>query len=96
MSSGEIKITQSSLFGRKAKKLRKKEKEILDSEIRRILQNQKIGREKKGDLKGVYVHKFKMNRQLILLAYQISDKSLQLIAFGPHENYYRDLKNYRK
>ncbi len=96
MSSGEIKITQSSLFGRKAKKLRKKEKEILDTEIRRIFQNPQIGREKKGDLRGVYVHKFKMNKQLILLAYQFSDKSLQLIAFGPHENYYRDLKSYRQ
>ena len=96
MSSGEIKITQSSLFGRKAKKLRKKDKEILDSEIRRILQNPKFGQEKKGDLKGVYLRKFKMNKQLILLAYQFSDKALQLIAFGPHENYYRDLKSYRK
>ena len=92
MSSGEFKITQSTLFGRNVKKLRKQEKEVLDHEIRRLQKNPELGEEKKGDLRGVRVHKFKMNKQTIRLAYTIAKKELQLITFGLHENYYGDLK----
>ena len=42
------------------------------------------------------MHKFKIYKQLILLAYSISKHELNLITFGPHENYYRDLKKYLK
>ena len=94
MSSGDLRIYQSSLFGRKVKKLRKQEKDVLDSAIRSILENPKIGQEKKGDLRGVRVHKFQLNRQLILLAYAVSEDELHLITFGSHENYYRDLKRF--
>ena len=96
MSSGEFKITQSTLFGRNVKKLRKQEKEVLDHKIRRLLKKPELGQEKKGDLRDVRVHKFKMNKQTILLAYSISEsvKELQLITLGSHENYYRDLKKY--
>jgi len=38
------------LFGRNVKKLNKKEKEILDEEIKKIVANPGIGEEKKGDL----------------------------------------------
>ena len=96
MPSGDIKIYQSSLFGRKAKRLRKREKDLLDSEIKRILEDPDIGQKKKGELRGVRVHKFKMNKQLILLASSISKRELNLITFGPHENYHRDLKKYLK
>ena len=66
---------------------------MLDSQIKRILANPGIGEEKRGDLRGVRVHKFKMQKQLILLAYSVSKQELNLITFGSHENYYRDLKN---
>ena len=69
---------------------------MLDSEIKRILANPGIGEEKRGDLRGVRVHKFKMQKQLILLAYSVSKQELNLITFGSHENYYRDLKKYLK
>jgi mRNA interferase RelE/StbE len=29
-----------------------------------------------------------------LLSYRFIDDDLELIMIGPHENYYRDLKNY--
>ncbi len=90
------KVFNSPLFGRKVKKLSKKEKERLDEEIRKILANPSIGEEKKGDLRGVRVHKFKINKKQILLAYQDLAKELLLLTFGSHENYYRDLKNYLK
>lgn len=91
-----MKIYQSRLFEKKAKKLPTREKETLDQEIRKIADNPSIGEEKKGDLKGVFVHKFKIKTMAYLLAYRIIEKDLELIMIGPHENYYRDLKNYLK
>ena len=74
----------------------KQEKEILDQEIRRIAENPLIGEEKKGDLTGVFVYKFKLNTTQYLLAYRKVGQDLELVMIGPHENYYRDLKQYLK
>ena len=89
-------IYQSKSFAQKVKKLRKQEKEILDQEVQRIAQNPSIGEEKKGDLMGVSVHKFKIETAQYLLAYRKIDPDLELVMIGPHENYYRDLKQYLK
>jgi mRNA-degrading endonuclease RelE of RelBE toxin-antitoxin system len=91
-----MKVYQSSSFAKKVKKLKKKEKEVLDKEIRSIIQNPSIGVEKKGDLRGVFVHKFKIKQSLYLLSYRIFHENLELIMIGPHENYYRNLKSYLK
>ena len=74
----------------------KQEKEVLDQEIRRIAENPSIGGEKKGDLRGVFVHKFKLKTNQYLLAYRKVGNDLELVMIGPHENYYRDLKQYIK
>jgi len=76
--------------------MRKPEKEILDQEVRKIAQNPSIGEEKKGDLTGVFVHKFKTETTQYLLAYRKTGEDLELVMIGPHENYYRDLKQYLK
>jgi mRNA interferase RelE/StbE len=89
-------IYQSKSFAQKVKKMRKQEKEILDQEVQRIAQNPSIGEEKKGDLTGVFVHKFKIETAQYLLAYRKIDPDLELVMIGPHENYYRDLKQYLK
>jgi mRNA-degrading endonuclease YafQ of YafQ-DinJ toxin-antitoxin module len=92
-----MKIYQSRSFAKKVKKFNEKEKSELDSAIRRIIENPSLGSEKKGDLRGVFVHKFTVQSQTYLLAYRcIKDESLELIMIGPHENYYRDLKTYLK
>jgi len=91
-----MKIIQSRTFERKVKKFTKAQKKKLDSEIRNILDNLSIGTEKKGDLRGIYVHKFKIHTLQYLLAYRFNKKNLELIMIGPHENYYRDLKSYLK
>ncbi len=91
-----MKIYQSRSFERKAKRLHKGEKEILDQEIRSITKNPSIGDEKKGDLKGIFVHKFRIKTSEYLLAYRMAGEDLELIMIGPHENYYRDLKHYLK
>ena len=92
-----MKIYQSRIFEKKVKKFNEKEKFELDTEIKQIIQNPLIGTEKKGDLRGIFVHKFNLQNQIYLIAYRfIKEESLELIMIGPHENYYRDLKSYLK
>ena len=74
----------------------KAEKDALDREVKNIAENPNVGEEKKGDLKGVFVHKFKLKTNLFLLSYRKIGVDLELIMIGSHENYYRDLKSYLK
>ncbi|MBF0383071.1 MAG: type II toxin-antitoxin system RelE/ParE family toxin [Magnetococcales bacterium] len=87
-----MKILQSSVFKRSVKRLHSNQKRDLDKAVRAILSDTSKGEEKVGDLSGVLVYKFKMVKQLTLLAYEIKDDSLILLALGSHENFYRDLK----
>jgi len=89
-------IYQSRSFEKKTKKMSKSEKDSLDREIKRIVEDPSIGEEKKGDLRGVFVHKFKLKATQYLLAYRKVSGDLELVMIGPHENYYRDLKQYLK
>lgn len=91
-----MKIYQSRSFENKVKKLSKPEKVVLDEEIKKMAANPLIAEEKKGDLRGVHVYKFKIKFIQYLLSYRIIKAGLELIMFGPHENYYRDLKDYLK
>ncbi len=91
-----MKIYQSSSFAKRVKKLEKNQKLQLDTEVKKIIQDPSIGSEKKGDLRGVFIHKFKIQNSLYLLSYRILGEDIELIMIGPHENYYRDLKSYLK
>jgi mRNA interferase RelE/StbE len=91
-----MKIYQSRSFEKTIKKLHKQEKEIVDQEIKNIAGKLRSGEEKKGDLKGIFIHKFKIKTTEYLLAYQIVGEELELVMIGPHENYYRDLKKYKR
>jgi hypothetical protein len=92
----ERKIYLSPAFGRKIKQLKKQEKKQLDDAILDIMKAPETGQEKVGDLAGVHIHKFKMNQQLTLLSYTYSASEINLLTFGSHENFYRDLKKYKK
>jgi len=91
-----MKILQSRSFEQKVKKFGTQEKKMLDKQILKIAENPSVGIEKKGDLRGVYVHKFNIRSTQYLLSYRLIRDDLELIMIGPHENYYRDLKNYLK
>lgn len=91
-----MRIIQSRSFERKVKRFSEREKRVLDGHIKKIVENPASGEEKKGDLRGVFIHKFKIQTIQRLLAYRFADKDLELIMIGPHENYYRDLKTYLK
>lgn len=87
-----IGIRVTPTFQRAAKKLHTRDKKALDDAVREIAANPEMGVAKKGDLAGVYVHKFKVNKQEVLLSYQYTSSELVLLSLGSHENVYRDLK----
>ncbi|MDB1123801.1 type II toxin-antitoxin system RelE/ParE family toxin [Vibrio algarum] len=88
-------ILQTPTFKKAVKKLHKNQKKDLDIAIRTLMDEPLIGEQKKGDLVFLRVYKFKMVKQLTLLGYSYEDGTvtLELIAFGSHENFYRDIKN---
>jgi len=90
-----MQVLQTPTFKRQAKKLHQNQKISLDEAIRNIISNPEIGELKKGDLSGVRVYKFKMQKQLTLIAYEVFDTKMELIllALGSHENFYSNLKN---
>ena len=92
-----LKVLASSKFSRTVKKLHLNEKKIVDRAVSEIVKNPAIGEEKKGDLAGVFVYKFKIRNQEVLLAYRlqpgkIKPKEVMLLTLGTHENFYADLK----
>jgi len=87
-------IIQSPLFASQKKKLYKNQIKNLDEAIRTIAQNPELGSGKVGDLSGIQVYKFNSVNSLVLLAYEIDEKTLFLYSFGSHQNFYRELKNY--
>ena len=91
-----MRVYQSRSFEKKVKRFSSTEKTALDQEIKKIMQDPAFIEEKKGDLRGIYVHKFKIKTIQYLLSYRVLGDDLELIMIGLHENYYRDLKNYLK
>ncbi len=68
----------------------------VDRQIDVIRANPMAGEQKRGDLHDVFVHKFRLARQLYLIAYLLDEanETVTLLALGGHENFYRDLKRY--
>ncbi len=79
-------------FRKSFKKLYKNQQEEVKKEIKKIVNDPEIGEEKKGDLNRVFVHKFKIEQQLTLLAYQFDSETRVLLMLGSHQNFYRNLK----
>jgi mRNA-degrading endonuclease RelE of RelBE toxin-antitoxin system len=88
-----MRLLLTATFVKAIKKLHPQQKNDLDQALRIISLNPDMGEAKIGDLLGVRVFKFRLSQQHCLLAYRILDEdSLKLLTFGPHENFYRDLK----
>lgn len=88
-----MRLLVTPSFVRAAKKLHRPQKTALDEALRSVAENPGIGEAKVGDLADIRVYKFRFSNQLCLLAYRILDEeSIKLLTFGPHENFYRDLK----
>ncbi|PKO62577.1 MAG: addiction module toxin RelE [Betaproteobacteria bacterium HGW-Betaproteobacteria-18] len=92
-----LNVYASPSFARVAKKLHARDKKALDQAVQNIAADPTIGEEKRGDLAGVFVYKFKLNNQETLLAYELSPNKqapaeVILLGLGPHENFYAQLK----
>ena len=81
----------------------------IEDAVEEICDDPTIGEEKEGDLKGIWVYKFKHKKQEYLIAYRPPipevreaegvDIELLVIDFyqaGTHENFYKALKKYLK
>ena len=88
----KIHVQQTNAFLRAYKKLHHNQKDAVDQAIADIVRNPVSGEAKKGDLSGVYVHKFDCVNQLFLLAYEYNPTTRVLLLVGTHENFYRNLK----
>ena len=86
-----LKIRTTPSFDRAVKKPHAQGKKKLDEAVHKIVAKP-TGAAKKGDLLGVSVYKFKINKQEVLLSYRFDRDELLLIALGSHENFYRDMK----
>lgn len=92
-----LEVLVTPTFAKAVKKLHGKEKTAVDKAVKAIANDPAIGDEKKGDLAGIFVYKFKINKQEVLLAYQLHPTKFQpvsvvLLSLGSHENFYTELK----
>ncbi len=95
-------------FSKFVKKAHKPLQLAIEDAVDEVCINPEIGEAKLGDLAGIWVYKFKFNRQEYLIAYrpptpeaqrQGVDVELLIIDFyqaGAHENFYGELKRYLK
>jgi hypothetical protein len=92
-----LAVSAAPSFSRVAKKLHARDKKVLDEAVKAVLSKPQMGEEKKGVLSGVFVHKFKLNNQETLLAYELrphktAPTEVMLLAVGSHEHFYAALK----
>ncbi len=87
-------VAQTRRFARQYKKLQDNIAADVDAAVAVVASTPEIGERKRGDLAQLRVYRFRSQRQLYLLGYSL-DEGVRLIyleAVGPHENFYRDLK----
>lgn len=88
-----MRLLVTATFVRVTKKLHQPQKEELDAAVWAISLDPNLGEAKVGDLLGVRAFKFRLSPQVCLLAYRLLDAdTIKLLTFGPHENFYRELK----
>jgi mRNA-degrading endonuclease RelE of RelBE toxin-antitoxin system len=83
-----MRLLVTATFDRTVKKLHRQQKSDLDEAVEAVAADTAIGESKVGDLAGIQVYKFKMTKQLCLLAYRVLDEqTVKLLMVGPHENF---------
>ncbi|MGM0412515.1 MAG: type II toxin-antitoxin system RelE/ParE family toxin [Pseudomonadota bacterium] len=97
-ADSEIKVQQTPTFRKAFKRLSEGHKERVDEEIGRIIDDPELGTRKRGDLSHLWVHKFKLDGQEVLLGYAWDEGRLilTLMNIAPHENFYKAAKNRRE
>ena len=91
-----MKVLYKPPFRKFVKKQTRPLQLAIEDEVEKIAYNRSIGEPKIGDLQGFQVHKFKFQRQNLLIAYRVIESDILFYMIGPHENFYRELKRYLK
>ena len=89
-----MKVVQTNRFKKAYKKLHKNQLNEVNKAIDAIIKNPEIGEQKKGNLSWLRVYKFNVLKQQNLIGYSLTKKDeivLTFVAFGSHENFYRDI-----
>ena len=94
----EVKVFETRRFEKALDKLPEAQLKVVEDEIENIIEDPEIGELKKGDLSHLRVHKFKMNKNQVLLGYSWFEEKLELylLQIGPHENFYQKQKTKSK
>jgi mRNA-degrading endonuclease RelE of RelBE toxin-antitoxin system len=92
-----LRVLVTPSFDRAVKKMHARDKKVVDQAVVDIATDPEIGDEKKGDLVGVFVYKFKVNKQEILLDYRLQPnkkkpQEVVLLNIGSHKNFYTTMK----
>jgi len=82
------KVVQTKVFVRLLKKVHPNEKKAIDRVVKKIFDAPEKGDRKKGNLAGVYTQTFSMHGAQFRLAYRFDEKIIELVSFGPRENFY--------
>lgn len=82
------KIVQAKTFEKAIRKAHPNEKKAIDKVVRKIMDAPEIGDRKKGNLAGVYTQTFGLHGAQFRLAYRFDADTIELISFGPRENFY--------
>ncbi len=98
-----MNVTYKRPFALYVKKAKKPLQLKIEDVVLDIQKTPALGEAKVGDLKGIFVYKFKFNQQEYLVAYQFGkdQKHLNILwidfyKVGSHENFYDELKRYLK
>ncbi len=90
----------TSQAARYFKKLKEKPlKKTYENELRKIMQNPYIGPPKRGDLSGVYGVDLRykgINYEIAYTIHEDGGKKVIVLLAGTRENFYEQLKRYRK
>jgi hypothetical protein len=94
-----MRTTFKKAFAQFVKKSSKPLQLEIEIRVAEVCNNPRIGRQKLGDLQGVFVYKFRFNTQEYLMAYQFDHFAgeikitwIEFCQIGPHENFYSQLK----
>ena len=87
-------VRQTRRFARAYKKLPDNLIADVDNAVALVAKDPNVGERKNGDLADLWVYKFRSSGQLFLLGYTRNDnvRLVYLEAFGPNENFYREMK----
>ena len=94
-----MRTTYKRAFAQFVKKASKPLQLAIEIRVAEVCNNPRIGEQKQGDLRGIFVYKFRFNAQEYLMAYQfdcfasaIEITWIEFFQIGLHENFYAQLK----